>query len=58
MLRSELGKLNESLAKVLAYNICVLIHEAKKNGIKLDLREAAQELMPLHNNQPQLRQKA
>ncbi|OIO27225.1 hypothetical protein AUJ14_00105 [Candidatus Micrarchaeota archaeon CG1_02_55_22] len=38
--KSELGKVNEALAKILCYNICVLIHEAKKNGLELDFKSA------------------
>jgi len=32
------GRVNEALAKVLCYNVCVLIHEAKKNGIDLTFK--------------------
>ncbi|MCX6767894.1 MAG: transposase [Candidatus Micrarchaeota archaeon] len=50
MLKSELGKVNEALAKILCYNICVLIHEAKKNGVEIDFKKAAQQPLSLHNN--------
>lgn len=51
--KSETGRVNEALAKVLCYNICVLIHEAKKNGVELSFKSAdapAQQLPDLHNN--------
>ncbi len=50
MNRSEVGKINEALCKVLAYNICVLIHEAKVNGIDISIAE--QKPAELNNNLP------
>lgn len=50
MHKSESGRVNEALAKVLCYNICVLIHEAKKNGIDLTFKTAAQQPDAVHNN--------
>jgi len=48
MMKKEVGKTNEALAKVLCHNICVLIHEFYDSGIDLDMREHAHLFPCLH----------
>ncbi|MEM0372875.1 MAG: transposase [archaeon] len=48
MLKNEIGKTNEALARVLCHNICVLIKESYGLGIELDFRELAQKIPQLH----------
>jgi transposase len=48
MLKKEIGKTNEALAKVLCHNICVLIHEICSSGIDLKFNELAHKFPSLH----------
>jgi transposase len=48
MMKKEVGKTNEALAKVLCHNICVLIHEFYDSGIDLSLRKHAHLFPALH----------
>ena len=48
MMKKEIGKTNEALAKVLCHNICVLIHEICDSGIDLNFNELAHKFPSLH----------
>lgn len=48
MLKSEVGKVNEALCKVLCHNLCVLIAETHKMGLKIDFPACTQIQGPAH----------
>jgi len=52
MLKSEVGQVNEALARVLCHNICVLVKEFYKGNAELDFTEFAHLFPLLHINQP------
>jgi transposase len=48
MMKKEVGKTNEALAKVLCHNICVLIHEFYESGIDLKFSELVRKFSRLN----------
>lgn len=50
MMKGEIGRVNEALAKVLCHNICVLIREYYRSGIVLDLKQDVNKFPGLHIN--------
>lgn len=55
MSKNGTAKVNEALAKVLCYNISVLIHESKLNKLKIRVSDPAHKLGGLHINSTEKR---